>query len=421
MRSEVKYRIEQIRKGNIIKGYKKTAHRIMPNEWDNYTIGDIVKFEGGAQPPRSEFISYPKEGYIRLIQIRDYKTNEYLTFIPLKKARKFCTEDDVMIGRYGPPIFQILRGIKGAYNVALMKAIPAEDKLHKDYLYYYLQNETLFILIDKLSRRSSGQTGIDIEALNQFPFPLPPKNEQERIINIIKTWDKAIELKEKLIEEKKKQKNGLMQKLLTGKVRLPGFDDAWEEVKFGKVFKFLNKERVSEPQNYKLLTVKLHLKGIEATEKYPNDTKNGRPYYLREPNEILIGRQNYHNGGIGIVPSNMKNYIASNAISSLTTIKGDLMFLFYYISNVDFYKRVGHMIGGTGQKEISETTMKNLVLRIPKSLEEQKKIGEVLKTADNEIDLLEKELESLKQQKKGLMQLLLTGIIRVNTQENEKR
>jgi type I restriction enzyme S subunit len=97
------------------------------------------------------------------------------------------------------------------------------------------------------------------------------------------------------------------------------------------------------------------------------------------------------------------------------------MFLFYYISNVDFYKRVGHMIGGTGQKEISETTMKNLVLRIPKSLEEQKKIGEVLKTADNEIDLLEKELESLKQQKKGLMQLLLTGIIRVNTQENEKR
>lgn len=105
MRSEVKYRIEQIRKGNIIKGYKKTAHRIMPNEWDNYTIGDIVKFEGGAQPPRSEFISYPKEGYIRLIQIRDYKTNEYLTFIPLKKARKFCTEDDVMIGRYGPPVF----------------------------------------------------------------------------------------------------------------------------------------------------------------------------------------------------------------------------------------------------------------------------------------------------------------------------
>lgn len=291
------------------------------------------------------------------------------------------------------------------------------------YLNYYMnmsdsQNRIKIIATQAIPQANINPTTLKKSFIVKFP---KSKHEQDKIVKIISTWDKAIELKEKLIDENKKQKAGLMQKLLTGNVRFTGFNDAWEEVKFGKVFKFLNKERVSEPQNYKLLTVKLHLKGIEATEKYPNDTKNGRLYYLREPNEILIGRQNYHNGGIGIVPSNMKNYIASNSISSLTTIKGDLMFLFYYISNVDFYKRVGHMIGGTGQKEISETTMKNLVLRIPKSLEEQKKIGEVLKTADNEIDLLEKELESLKQQKKGLMQLLLTGIIRVNTQENEKR
>lgn len=291
------------------------------------------------------------------------------------------------------------------------------------YLNYYMnmsdsQNRIKIIATQAIPQANINPTTLKKSFIVKFP---KSKHEQDKIVKIISTWDKAIELKEKLIDENKKQKARLMQKLLTGNVRFTGFNDAWEEVKFGKVFKFLNKERVSEPQNYKLLTVKLHLKGIEATEKYPNDTKNGRLYYLREPNEILIGRQNYHNGGIGIVPSNMKNYIASNSISSLTTIKGDLMFLFYYISNVDFYKRVGHMIGGTGQKEISETTMKNLVLRIPKSLEEQKKIGEVLKTADNEIDLLEKELESLKQQKKGLMQLLLTGIIRVNTQENEKR
>nr|WP_276515566.1 restriction endonuclease subunit S [Tissierella carlieri] len=298
-----------------------------------------------------------------------------------------------------------------------------QEIINPYYLNYYMnmsdsQNRIKTIATQAIQQANINPTTLKKSFIVKFP---KSKHEQDKIVKIISTWDKAIELKEKLIDEKKKQKAGLMQKLLTGNVRFTGFNDAWEEVKFGKVFKFLNKERVSEPQNYKLLTVKLHLKGIEATEKYPNDTKNGRPYYLREPNEILIGRQNYHNGGIGIVPSNMKNYIASNAISSLTTIKGDLMFLFYYISNVDFYKRVGHMIGGTGQKEISETTMKNLVLRIPKSLEEQKKIGEVLKTADNEIDLLEKELESLKQQKKGLMQLLLTGIIRVNTQENEKR
>ena len=58
-----------------------------------------------------------KDGYIRLIQIRDYKSDDYAVYIPENSTKKFCTEDDIMIGRYGPPVFQILRGISGAYNV----------------------------------------------------------------------------------------------------------------------------------------------------------------------------------------------------------------------------------------------------------------------------------------------------------------
>lgn len=421
MRSEVKYRIEQIRKGNIIKGYKKTAHRIMPNEWDNYTIGDIVKFEGGAQPPRSEFISYPKEGYIRLIQIRDYKTNEYLTFIPLKKARKFCTEDDVMIGRYGPPIFQILRGIKGAYNVALMKAIPAEDKLHKDYLYYYLQNETLFILIDKLSRRSSGQTGIDIEALNQFPFPLPPKNEQERIINIIKTWDKAIELKEKLIEEKKKQKNGLMQKLLTGKVRLPGSKGEWKEVRLGKVLKDKT-VKTTENDQYQILSCTKD--GIVSQSDHFNKqiaSTNNIGYKILRKGEVVLSPMNLWLGGIdismfdvGIVSPAYKVYEVDYSVIGENYLR-NLLRSDYMIAKYDSISQKGASVV---RRNLSIKEFESLTIKIPTDFNEMNAIDKVIGIASKEITLLEAELKNLKLQKKGLMQLLLTGIVRVNTQES---
>lgn len=399
----------------------------MPNEWDNYTIGDIVKFEGGAQPPRSEFISYPKEGYIRLIQIRDYKTNEYLTFIPLKKARKFCTEDDVMIGRYGPPIFQILRGIKGAYNVALMKAIPAEDKLHKDYLYYYLQNETLFILIDKLSRRSSGQTGIDIEALNQFPFPLPPKNEQERIINIIKTWDQAIELKEKLIDEKKKQKTGLMQKLLTGKVRLPGFDKEWVNVKLKKILKQRN-EKSEIKEGLELYSLTIEDGVTPKTDRYNREflVKSGnKKYKITKCNDIVYNPANLRFGAIAV--NRIGQSVLLSPIYEVLYIKDEKKYDIDFVGQLLTWDRnikyFSTMAEGTlvERMAVKIDAFLDVAFKFPPSLEEQKAIASILSLADKEICILKKEVISLKKQKKGLMQLLLTGIIRVNTQENEKR
>ena len=192
---------------------------MVPNGWLNTTIDDNISFSGGAQPPRSVFTFEPQEGYIRLIQIRDYKTNKFATYIPKDLARKLCTADDVMIGRYGPPIFQILRGIEGAYNVALIKAIPKKG-VDKEFMYYSLKRNDLFRLIDSYSQRTSGQTGIEMDALKAFPMPLPPLPEQQKIAKILTTWDKAINATERLIENSKQQKKALMQQLLTGQKRL---------------------------------------------------------------------------------------------------------------------------------------------------------------------------------------------------------
>ena len=153
-------------------------------EENKYTkrLGDACDFQGGSQPPKSLFAYEPIDGYVRLIQIRDYKSDNYLTFVPKDSVTRFCTADDVMIGRYGPPVFQILRGIEGAYNVAIMKTVPDETVLYKDYLYYLLQEPNFHQKVVSDSQRTSGQTGIRKELLQDHITYVPPLDEQRRIV-----------------------------------------------------------------------------------------------------------------------------------------------------------------------------------------------------------------------------------------------
>jgi type I restriction enzyme, S subunit len=147
-------------------------------KWKYLPMGDVCSFIGGSQPPKSEFIFEAKKGYVRLLQIRDYKSDKNATYIPREKARRFCSKDDIMIGRYGPPLFQILRGLEGAYNVALMKAAPKDENiLFKEYLFYFLQTNHLYKHIVSNSERTAGQDGIKKELLEAYEIPLPPLEE----------------------------------------------------------------------------------------------------------------------------------------------------------------------------------------------------------------------------------------------------
>ena len=119
-----------------------------------------------------------------------------------------------MIGRYGPPLFQILRGLDGAYNVALMKAVPDDAKLMRDYLYYFLKHPAMLSYVIYHSERAAGQIGLTKDTLEPYPISLPPLNEQYKIISSTIELEKQTQRLESLYQSKLTALDELKKSLL---------------------------------------------------------------------------------------------------------------------------------------------------------------------------------------------------------------
>ena len=191
------------------------AHTVeAPRHWRLYEFAQAVNIIGGSQPPKSEFKSEEGPDLIRLIQIRDYKSDDYKVFIPRHLARRFCSKDDIMIGRYGPPIFQILRGLEGAYNVALMKAEPKDESIDREYLFWFLKNHKLFHYIDAGSDRTAGQSGVNKSFLEKYPFFVPSLDEQTEIVRRVEQLFAFADQIEQRVKDATARVNHLTQSIL---------------------------------------------------------------------------------------------------------------------------------------------------------------------------------------------------------------
>ena len=192
---------------------------MVPSTWESNKVLNCIDFIGGSQPPLSYFEGEEKEGYVRLIQNRDYKTDDYMTFVPKRMVTKFCEVDDVMIGRYGPPLFVLHRGLKGAYNVAIMKAVP--KLLDREFMAFYLQNYTLLQYIESFSKRTAGQVGVNTDILKKYPIYVPPMEEQKEIAIYLEKKcieiDNVIGKKKEQLETLEQYKKSLIYEYVTGK------------------------------------------------------------------------------------------------------------------------------------------------------------------------------------------------------------
>ena len=151
----------------------------LPEGWAETSFMDVFDIQGGTQPPKSVFKYEPTEGYIRLLQIRDFGDKPLPTYIPNKDSLKRCVEDDVLIGRYGASVGRICTGMNGAYNVALAKVVVPQI-LDKRFVFHFLKSELFQRPILDIER--SAQDGFNKEDLSEIPLLLPPLNEQRRIV-----------------------------------------------------------------------------------------------------------------------------------------------------------------------------------------------------------------------------------------------
>lgn len=296
--------------------------------------------------------------------------------------------------------------IKCVFSGFLLRARPKID-LNSLFFAYYLRSPRQRNNIIKFSSITT-RALISGGNLSKMKIKYPGIEEQNKIANLFLILDKKVELLEKKYREYQCFKKYLMQKLFAQELRFD-FKDTWDKVLLKDVAFIPKKTKLTNVEGLKLLTVKLHTKGIEINDRIkPKLTKRGRPYYIRRSGELLIGRQNFHNGGMGIVPKSLDGGICSNAISSFNVFedKIDVNYLYYFLARPEYYIKSERLIGGTGQKEFSEKELLKLKIDLP-SLEEQNKIVDFLLNIDHKIELSENQLNKTQEFKKGLLQQMI--------------
>lgn len=240
----------------------------------------------------------------------------------------------------------------------------------------------------------------------------PPVSEQKAIASVVTTWDRGIRQLSDLIAAKLRFKQGLMQQLLTGGRRFPEFTDDWDRRSIGS---FLVESRIpgTHGAEAKKLTVKLYGKGVIPKI----ETRAGSiatKYYRRKAGQFIYSKLDFLNGAFGIIPTELDGFESTLDLPAFDISDSvDPDWFRFFVVRESFYKNLlGLANGGRIARRVNPDDLLKVSIPFP-AKPEQSRIADTLNTADREIDLLRKKLDTFKTQKKGLMQKLLTGQVRV--------
>ena len=413
-----------INRGEVPEGYKKTKVGIIPEDWEVKRLGEISNkiTDGTHDTPKVVEKGVP---YITAIHVKDGSIDFDNCYYVSEEEHKVIYErcnpeknDLLMVNIGSGTATPALVNVDFEFSMKNVALIKPNNKVIDS---IFLEQFQLYVKDKLFHQLTSGgaQPFLSLKEIGKLLILVPNKIEQQKIAQILSAWDKAIELKEKLIEEKKKQKKGLMQKLLTGEVRLPGFDGEWEEKSISEVSKVMNggtpSTEITEYWDGEIpwctpTDITSSGKEINVTTRYiTKEALEKSSITLLPTNSILMcSRATIGPRAINKVP------MATNQGFKSFICKENLDFEFFYYLIEIYIPTFIRKASGSTFLEISKRDVENTIVYLP-PLQEQKAIAQILSTADKEIELLEKELEQLKLQKKGLMQLLLTGIIRVKS------
>ena len=405
-------------------GYKKTKIGWIPVEWEVVKLESIliriIDCEHKTPPFSNDGYSYIRTANIKSGQL----VTENLKYIDkenfkLWTRRKVPEPGDILFTREAPAgeilivpknhrlclgqRIVLLEIKKNIYNSAFFK------------YFFYSPNTQQYLKKIFVGTTVPRINVSDIKVLPTLLIPLP---EQRKIAAILSTWDRAIETTQALIEQLQLRKKGLMQQLLTGKTRLSGFSGEWEEKTFQSLLKEVKRGIIwDDDELYRLISVRRRSGGLFERESLFGreiKTKNLRSTYK---GDFLISKMQIVHGASGLVTKEFDGMKISGSYLSLVARKEeelDIAFFNWMSKMPYFYHQTYISSYGVHIEKMTFNFKSFLKLRISfPSISEQKAIVEILNSTEQEITHHQSYLTSLQQQKKGLMQQLLTGQLRV--------
>jgi len=426
MKQEIEGRMEKIRKGEVPEGYKKTKVGIIPEEWKVVPTNKVLK-------PIKKAVTIESTTEYKEIGIRSHGKGIFHKKLvqgnKLGNKRVFWVEEKCFIVNIVFAWEQAIaitseneRGLIASHRFPMYK--PKNDLIYLDYLLAFYQSPRGKFQLNLASPGGAGRNKtLGRKEFAQSLIPLPTIDEQHKFVDILSTWDKAIELKEKLIKEKNDFKRWYMQKLFTNGTR----GEPQKQTEIGLV-----------PESWRVVNL------IDVCEKpqygfTDSAAKEGNAQFLRITDITEFGvnwdevpfcnchdYKNYElkNGDIvfaRIGATTGKSYLIKNPPTSVyasylirVRCKDEILpeFLINYFETEQYWSQINARKGDNLKGGVNATVLSKLFTPNP-SLDEQEKIAKILDLFSKEIMTLINEQNQLKKQKKGLMQLLLTGIIRV--------
>ncbi|ASM35834.1 type I restriction-modification system subunit S [Campylobacter sputorum subsp. bubulus] len=408
-------------------GYKKISLGIIPNEWEVVKLGDVFDFLKTFTNSRTDLNFDDEISYIHYGEIHT-KYKHFIDFsisnlpkISLKKLKgnvEFIKNGDLVVVDASEDYKDIAKSVEiknlTTKAVAGLHTFLLRDKnknFANGYKGYILYCQVVKKEINRLATGIS-VLGISKNNLSNIKIPLPPLKEQTKIAEILSEFDTAINLTSNLISQKTKFKKALMQNLLTAKIRFPNFKDKWQEVKLGN---FIQEKSQKNSDNINLVLSVTNKFGFVEQSNYfdkkvaSKDTSNykiiKKGNFAYNPSRINVGSiALLEKFEVGILSP---MYIVFKCLSGI-----DKNFLNYWLQSHNFTGNLYKYLAGSVRETLNFKDMKNFKIKLP-NLDEQKKIAEILSRVDDEIEILNKKLENLKELKKGVMQNLLTGKVRV--------
>jgi len=404
-------------------GYKMTEIGEIPEEWETVRLGEVAKvFSGASAPQKGEYFEKGTFPFVRvsdlavnkrtnnLTKVKDYVNERALKELNLVKANR----GTLVFPKSGAAIENNNRALLGtdAFVVSHLAAVyPAKEKASNTFLYY------LSCMVDMTNYSNSpGYPTLKVSTIKEMLIPLPPLPEQQKIAEILSAVDEAIQKTEEIIQKTQELKKGFMQQLLTRGIGHTKF----KQTEIGEI-----------PEEWAVKTIEqtceiLDSQRIPLNEETRKGMKGNIPYYganglldyisdhIFDDKLILIAEdggyfEDYQNRPIAYLVEG-KCWVNNHAHVLKVRENG---FVTEYIFYTLEHRNILPFIKGSTRSKLNQKDLRSIRIPVPSSSEEQQKIAEILSTVDEKIEVERQRREKLEELKKGLMQVLLTGKVRV--------